>query len=339
MKKKLVAMLFVVALVFSLTACGTKSKDDVVQSLNDQIEKMSGYKADATLTIKNGSDPQKYDVEIWHKKPSYYRVQLKNAKSEQNQIILRNNQGVFVLTPALNKSYRFQSDWPSNSSQPYLPESLVKDLLQDKNATFKTTNKGYIFETKTNYQNKQLLPTQEITFNKKGLTPQSVKLLDTDKNVVLDVTFKSVKYNANFDKDAFDVKKNMTSAISAPTLPTAADGQSNYLVTQYPNYLMDGVSLVDQQDVKTKDGVQVFLSYKGKKSSFTLVEQKSIASETSTMMDISGEPVDLGFTVGALSKKSISWSYKGTDFTIVTSDLSQGELIKVAKSVGQKATK
>ena len=331
-------MLFVVTLIFSLTACGTKSKDDVVQSLNDQIEKMSGYKADATLTIKNGNDPQKYDVEIWHKKPSYYRVQLKNAKSEQNQIILRNNQGVFVLTPALNKSYRFQSDWPSNSSQPYLPESLVRDLLQDKNATFKTTNKGYIFETKTNYQNKQLLPTQEITFSKKGLTPQSVKLLDTDKNVVLNVTFKSVKFNANFDKDAFDVKKNMTSAISAPTLPTSGDGQSKYLVTQYPNYVMEGVSLVDQQDIKTKDGVQVFLSYKGKKS-FTLVEQKSIASETSTMMDVSGEPVDLGFTVGALSKKSISWSYKGTDFTIVTSDLSQGELIKVAKSVGQKATK
>ena len=338
MKKKLVAMLFVVTLIFSLTACGTKSKDDVVQSLNDQIEKMSGYKADATLTIKNGNDPQEYKVEIWHKKPSFYRVQLKNAKSEQNQIILRNNQGVFVLTPALNKSYRFQSDWPSNSSQPYLPESLVKDLMQDKEATFKTTNNGYIFETKTNYQNKQLLPTQEITFNKKGLTPQSVKLLDTDKNVVLNVKFKSVKYNANFDNDAFDVKKNMTSAISSPTLPTAADGQSNYLVTQYPNYLMEGVSLDDQQDVKTKDGVQVFLSYKGKKS-FTLVEQKSVVSETSTMMDVSGEPVDLGFTVGALSNKSISWSYKGTDFTIVSTNLTQDELIKVAKSVGQKATK
>jgi hypothetical protein len=213
----------------------------------------------------------------------------------------------------------------------------VKDLVQDKDATFKTTDKGYIFETKTNYQNKQLLPTQEITFNKKGLTPQSVKLLDTDKNVVLNVKFKKVKYNPNFDKDSFDVKKNMTSA-RLNSVPTSGDGHSNFLVTEYPSYLMKGVSLVDQQDVKTKDGVQVFLSYKGKKS-FTLVEQKSVVSETSMMMDVSGEPVDLGFTVGALTKKSISWSYKGTDYTIVTKNLTQNELIKVAKSVGQKATK
>ena len=336
MKKKLVAMLLAFTLVLSMAACGKKSREDVVGSLSNKMENMSGYQADATLTINNGNDPQKYEVVIWHKKPSYYRVQLKNAKSDQNQIILRNKEGVFVLTPALNKSYRFQSDWPSNSSQPYLPESLVNDLVQDKDATFKSTKKGYVFETKTNYTNKQLLPTQEITFNKKGLTPESVKLLDSDKNVVLDVQFDKVKYNPKFDKDAFDVKKNMTSA--RLSVPTSTNNDSNLLVTQYPNKLMDGVTLEDQQEVKTENGVQVILSYKGNKS-FTLIEEKSRISETGTVMEISGEPVDLGYTVGALSDKMISWSHGGTDFTIVSSNLTQSELIEVAQSVGQTGTK
>ena len=53
-------------------------------------------------------------------------------QKDQSQIILRNEEGVFVLTPALNKSFRFQSDWPQNSSQAYLYESLVRDILQDK---------------------------------------------------------------------------------------------------------------------------------------------------------------------------------------------------------------
>jgi len=339
MKKKLVAMLLTIMLVLSLAACGKKSKDDVVGSLSNQMEKMNGYKADATLTINNGNDPQKYEVVIWHKKPSYYRVQLKNAKSDQNQIILRNKEGVFVLTPALNKSYRFQSDWPSNSSQPYLPESLVNDLVQDKNATFKTTKLGYVFETKTNYTNRQLLPTQEITFNKKGLTPESVKLLDTDKNVVLDVKFDKVQYNAKFDNDAFDVKKNMTSArLSVPT-STNPENDPNLLVTLYPNYLMKGVVLDDQQEVKTNNGVQVILSYKGDKKSFTLIEEKARISESGTTMEITGEPVDLGKTVGALSDKMITWSYGGTDFTIVSKNLTQGELIQVAQSVGDTGTK
>ena len=37
-------------------------------------------------------------------------MNLKMQK-DQSQIILRNEEGVFVLTPALNKSFRFQSDW------------------------------------------------------------------------------------------------------------------------------------------------------------------------------------------------------------------------------------
>ncbi len=70
-------------------------------------------------------------------------------KKDQSQIILRNEEGVFVLTPALNKSFRFQSDWPQNSSQAYLYESLVRDILQDKkNLTFEKTDKYYIFKTK-----------------------------------------------------------------------------------------------------------------------------------------------------------------------------------------------
>ena len=41
-------------------------------------------------------------------------------RKDQSQIILRNEEGVFVLTPALNKSFRFQSDWPQNSSRLFI---------------------------------------------------------------------------------------------------------------------------------------------------------------------------------------------------------------------------
>ncbi len=50
-------------------------------------------------------------------------------------MILKNDDGVYVLTPALNKSFKFQSEWPENSSQAYLFESLVKDITEDKSAT------------------------------------------------------------------------------------------------------------------------------------------------------------------------------------------------------------
>lgn len=103
-----------------------KKQDDVVRDLEAKVKGLKSYQAEAKLSIKTGNEPQEYKVEIWHKEPSFYRVNLQNAKKDQSQIILRNEEGVFVLTPALNKSFRFQSDWPQNSSQAYLYESLVR---------------------------------------------------------------------------------------------------------------------------------------------------------------------------------------------------------------------
>lgn len=167
MRKNGLLLLAGLMVFFVLAACGTKTQEDVVRDLNGKLAKLSSYKANAKMTLQMGTEPQTYEVQIWHKDPSFYRVNLKNAKKDQSQMILRNDQGVFVLTPALNKSFRFQSNWPQNSSQAYLYESLIKDIIQDKQAKFTSTKDHYVFETKTRYQNNKMLPLQEITINKK----------------------------------------------------------------------------------------------------------------------------------------------------------------------------
>ena len=122
--------------ILMLSDCGKKSQEDVVTGLDKKAKEYTSYKAKAKMTIETGNEPQEYNVEIWHKKPSLYRVYLENPKKDQSQVILRNENGVFVLTPSLNKSFRFHSDWPNNSSQVYLFESLVKDVKNDGEASF-----------------------------------------------------------------------------------------------------------------------------------------------------------------------------------------------------------
>ena len=80
-----------------------------MNGLDKKAKEYTSYKAKAKMTIQTGSDPQVYNVEIWHKT---FPVPGLSGKSEkdQNQVILRNANGVFVLTPSLNKSFRFQSD-------------------------------------------------------------------------------------------------------------------------------------------------------------------------------------------------------------------------------------
>ena len=331
MKKKLSLIISGLMVIFLLAACGSKSQEDVVKALNSKLGDLKGYKVNAKMTLKMGADSQVYNVEIWHKDPTFYRVNLKNTERDQSQMILRNNEGVFVLTPALNKSFKFQSDWPKNSSQAYLYESLIQDIISDKNAKFSTTKDYYVFETKTRYQNNSMLPYQEIKLNKSDLSPAVVKVMDPDRNALVTVEFDKVKFNASFNKDDFDMQKNMTRAqIGLPAMAKPADDS---FTVKYPTAQISGTKLIKEDDVGIEAGKRVVLTYDGKKS-FTLVEEKVSVKETlATPTYVDGDLVDLGVTIGAVNDHSITWSQGGVDYMIASKNLTKNQLIEVAQSV------
>ena len=331
MKKRLVILVMAMVAVMMLAACGQKSKEDVTKDLKAKVEDMKGYKADAKMTLQVGDEPQTYDVEVWHNDPNYYRVALKNAAKDQSQMILRNDDGVFVLTPALNKSFRFQSDWPENSSQAYLYESLVKDVLEDKEATFKETKDYYVFTTKTRYQNSQMLPTQQISFNKKDLSPASVNVMDADKNSLVKVEFSKMDMKAAFDKKDFDMKKNMTGA--QLEVPATAGVDDKEFTVFYPMSEISGTELVEEKEVATDTGKRVILTYDGDKA-FTIVQEKTTVVPTMTVStSLQGELVDLGFTVAAMTDHSITWTNNGVDYMLASNDLTKSEMVMLAQSV------
>ncbi|ANB59018.1 putative sporulation protein ydcC [Anoxybacillus sp. B7M1] len=337
MRKHLVSALLGIVLLLGLAGCGAKSQEDVVKALDEKMDEVSSYQATAKLTLKTGAEPQVYDVEIWYKQPHYYRVSLKNDEKNQNQMILRNDEGVFVITPALNKSFRFQSDWPKNTSQAYLYESLVKDILSDKKASFKAKGDHYVFETKTNYPNSQVIPKQEITLNKKDLAPVSVKVMDTDMKALLTVQFSKIEFNKKFDKNAFDTTKNMTGA--RLEVPTMAKGENEAAEVMYPINMPTGVEQIDEKEIATKDGKRVIMTFGGKKS-FTLIQEAAQALPTfGSSALVNGEPVDLGFAIGALTDHSLTWTYKGIEFMIASEDLTKDEMVMIAQSVQGKEAK
>lgn len=335
MKKTISIIFSSVLLILMLTACGEKTQEDILEELGEKVKNMTGYKADATMVLETGKDPQQYEVEIWHQQPAYYRVALNNAKKDQSQIILRNDDGVFVLTPALNKSFRFQSEWPENNSQVYLYESLVNDILMDPERTFTATEDHYVFQTKTNYTNKNLQQ-QEVTLNKKDLSPVTARIMDVELNVLVTVQFNDFEFNASFNEGDFDMDRNMTGA-QLDSLPAMAQESNEPFVVSFPMYVPDGTILNDSQELNIEDGTRVILSYTGD-NNFTLIQQRSRVQEAATPMHVtSGEPVDLGFTVGALSTegqtKLVNWSYEGVDYFLASQDLSEEEMISVARSV------
>lgn len=317
--------------VLTLSACGEKSQEDVVKKLDGKLEEMSGYKAKAEMKMNTGKDNQTFNIDIWHKKEDFYRVALQNAQDEKgSQIILKNKEGVFVLTPALKKSFEFQTNWPDNSSQPYLFQSLVNDIKKDEDASFKVTESYYVFETKTNYQSNNNLPFQEISFDKKTYTPVLVKVLDKDKNALVEVKFSDYEMNPKFKDDDFSMDANMSSAEAE--VPVLGESQSDTLSILLPTF-MAGSELSEKKEVELENGKRIVMTFAGEKN-FTLIEEKmNVQPALSSPKEVKGEIVNLGHSIGALSENAIEWSNNGVDYYLASDELTKEELIEVAKSV------
>ncbi|MEK4277358.1 outer membrane lipoprotein-sorting protein [Paenibacillus sp. FSL R7-0026] len=194
-----------------LAACGKKDAAAVVKDLNEVVGEMESYQGAGVMTLHTGDTPQQYKVEVWHQKPSYYRIALTNAKKDVTQIVLRNDEGVFVLTPSQNKSFRFQSNWPDNQGQVYLYETLIRSITGDTTRQFADEKESYVFDVAANY-NTHALVRQKIWLNKSDYAPKQVEVSDSNANVVVDVKFDSFKFGTEFEKDAFDMQRNMTAA-------------------------------------------------------------------------------------------------------------------------------
>lgn len=338
MKKKL-SLLVVIVFSIVLSACGEQSQEDVAGKLESKLESMEGYKATAEMTMNTGQENQTYQINIWHKKQDLYRVELSNDQDEEGkQIILKNEDGVFVLSPDLNKSFKFQEEWPKNGSQPYLYQSLVSDILQDAEAQFEIGENHYIFETKTNYQSNNNLPYQEVYFDKENYTPAMVKVLDKDRNALVEVNFSEFNTDPTFEDDDFTMDKNMPNEESDASVSGDSETKADAFTVVYPRN-MKGSELTEETQVDTESGQRVIMTFAGDKN-FTLVEEKQdVVPAMSSPEMVDGEIVNLGHSIGALSDNTIEWVDNGMSFVLASDELTREELIEVAQSVQGKEVK
>ncbi len=83
---------------FILVGCGKYGEKDIINDLTKKIEKTDGYYLNGELEIINNEDSYIYNVEVAYQKEDKFRVSLKNKTNNHEQIILKNLDGVYVLT-------------------------------------------------------------------------------------------------------------------------------------------------------------------------------------------------------------------------------------------------
>ena len=205
--KKFLKLIFLISIFsLALVGCGVKNADNVIDKIAKKQKNSTSYYVKGTMEIVNNEDTYKYNVEVSYKQKDYYKVELVNTLNNHEQVILRNDEGVYVVTPSLNKSFKFQSDWPYNNSQIYLLGSVIEDLTEDEDRVFKAKNDGYYFQSSVDYPNNKSLVKQNVYVDK-DYKITKVEVTNKEGKVQITMNFDKVIYNKKYASDYFELSK------------------------------------------------------------------------------------------------------------------------------------
>ena len=308
-------------MALSLVGCSKMDSKEAINKYKKTLESNNKYTMTGQMSIISNEENYQYDVSVDYMEADYYKVSLVNKDNRHEQIILKNDNGVYVVTPSLNKSFKFQSEWPYNSSQAYILSSLLKDLENDSNVVFESKDDKYILSSTVNYPNNSSLVSQKIIFDK-DMLPTEVNVYN--KEGVANITFKisKIDFKSKIDKTTFEIDNTKSEG--------ELDDVSSLDEIVYPMYLPTGTEFKGEQTTEA-DTKRVILTFGGNKS-FTLIEEVSSIPENFEVTSVSGDLVHYENILGTLNNKTLNWTMNGKDYYIISDNLTNEELLKVASS-------
>lgn len=320
--KKIITLILCILL---LSGCGKSKEEKLISEFKSDVNSSKSYLLEGSLELYNGDDTYTYTVKVGYKKKDMYKVNLTNQVNNHEQIILKNTEGVYVITPSLNKSFKFQSEWPNNSSQSYILESILNDLTTTEDKSYEETDDYYIVKSNVSYPNNPNLTYQKIYFDK-NMNLKKNEVYDKDNILKIKVSVNNIDYKANLEDDYFA----LDASINEDCCNTSETAEFKDIL--YPLYIPTDTYLTTKETVNTDAGTRAILTFSGSKD-FVLVEEASNPKTEFETIPVYGDPIMMNGSVGAISGNSLYWSANNVDYYLAGSNMSEEELLSVANSI------
>ena len=324
MKKKImiIAAAAVVVIAFLFLFLREKPFEDRLQQT---LGSLNSYLLEGVMEVAEGEDTKSYDVSVKYLKQDdqdYFRVAMKDSGMNQEQEIIRNAEGVFVVTPTLNQIFKFQGNWPSNSLKPYLLQSM-REIAADESAQIEQTEEGYQISAVVTYPNNRNFTQQEMVFSD-DLKIKSVQIFDDDHVLQMKMLFSKVDNEPGLTAEDFQVPQQLEKE-------TAAEPITDEDLPLMPMETF-GAVLSNSSVVENDGKVQYVLEYTGEKN-FTIVEEVAESEETTQTIIMSGSLVDGLNMVGRYDGNHMTSVINSVRYTIYSDDLSEEEMSAVLQSM------
>ena len=335
---KKIVIAVVVLLVLSLSAWKlffqTPTIEDDLKNLNLT---MTSYHMEGNMEIGEGEEIRKFYVSVDFKdgETDNFRISLTDKDINQEQILLRNDKGVYVLTPVLNQVYTFKGDYPLNSNKPYLYHSFMKAL--DGDYELSKMQDGYLISYDVTYDNEPTWVNQEVNFSKE-LKPVWTYIYNKEHSIVAKVLFTKVDFAPTYDENYFDVDVNMKIAkenVSSSHVSTSVNDLP-FLPVSYN----EESTLKEQTKVVENGKVSYILTYEGVKSYTvfqSIIDKSDVESYESITVD--SEILMTTYGIGFMDGRCLKYIYNDMNYEIYSNDLTTSEMIGVIKTMEMAGVK
>ena len=333
-------IIFIVLGLFLLTGCGGVDKDKLINNFIDSVDESKSYYLKGDMEIYNGEDTFSYKMDVYYMDDDYFKVEMVNNVNNNEQIILRDKEAVYVVTPSLNKSYKFTSEWPYNSSQAYILSTLVKDIKNDDSITFEEVDGEYVLKAKVNYPNNSELTYQKLYFDSK-MNLKAVDVFDKDDILAISVKFNKINYKAKLKEEDFNIDSIVDKKVNAEVeeesdVSKVEEEETVETATLedviYPLYVPADTYLKEKEMINTENGERAILTFNGAKN-FVLIEETTVANQEYETIPVFGDPLLINDTIGVMSSNSLSWSDNNVNYYLASNDMSSAEILTVANSL------
>ena len=323
MKKKI--LIGVIAGVLVVTAVFVFKPDSFEKKVDKVKNNIESYKIIGDMEVNSNNEYKTYEIiSEWQKieDKEYFKVTMTDKGVNQQQIILKNDEGVFVITPSLNQVFKFKGEWPSNSAKPYLLQSLF-EIVSDEKTSVSKDGDDYLVEAVASYPSAENLVRQVIRFSK-DIKPINLSAYTNDNNCELSMKFNSVEYGVEFEPDYFMVPSEVSNTITSSYL-------QEYDLPLYPLAVFD--SKLTNSIVSDIEGVsQHVLEFSGERE-FTVTQNLKSPNEQLVIKEIDEQLIESLGVIGYYDENKLTVVSSNLETTVYSTDLSIEEMLSVVQSM------
>ncbi|MDD6467877.1 MAG: hypothetical protein PUF50_06810 [Erysipelotrichaceae bacterium] len=322
MKKNVGIIIGIVVVVIALILAFKPASME--QKLNGVYKDIQHYEIEGQMELTSGEDIKNYMVTVGYQMSDgleFFKVVMYDKTINQQQEILRNTDGVFVITPNLNQVFKFEGDWPLNSPKPYLLQN-IREVLETEH-TMEKKSEGYIIKSAASYSSVPTLVKQEIILDKK-MKPLALIGYTNEDQIVLKLTFQKVDLKPEFSDDYFATPKE---AMGKPVVSDSLE----YSLPWYPMQTFDAI-LSHENVMIVNEQQQHILEFTGEKS-FTIVQKEAKRKDELQVEEVNGTLINELNIIGYYRENCLTVMSEQMEVNVYSTDLGMDEMIQIVQSL------